>query len=859
MSQLVLPQQDRTIQFHSPLGDEVIATRFSGKEEISRLFGFQVEFLSTRSNVSPQEFIKKQVAVCIDRKVIGPKQPSKRYFHGVVNRFAYRGEIPFPSKPNYTLSKYRVQIVPWFWFLTRQTNCRIFQNLSVPEIVEKLLGEHGGDFRLDAIKGEYPQRGYCVQYRESDFHFVSRLLEEEGIYYYFKHEPHRHQMILGDHVIGYHACADDRVGFLSQSSAAAPNQIHSWEHEYEFLSGEVALDDFNFECPSLDLTARETTIMDFPGTKEYERYDYPGEYASVSEGQRYARLRMQEEEANHDTVNGEADCASFIPGGLFTLDAHPNNSEVNSERLITSVEHFATDSIDPSSNTNQDHATYRNSFRCMPAKSTFRPSRKTKRPFVRGAQTAIVTGPEDKIVHTDNYGRVKVQFHWDQDGVHNDDSSCWIRVSQDWAGSKYGSMYLPHIGQEVIIDFLEGNPDRPIITGRVYNGEQMPPVELPEKEFVSVVARDFYGNEIIVDGTADDEHILIRSPNNESVLQLGRDVGVVLETESNHDMLTLGNSFGVTIGTSTSVNVGVNTSVRVGLDLGLSVAQSFNASVSGAISVAFGYNYSYSRGNSISNGAKNCYNSCDVDHVINAGQKMSLSAGGFGAESTGRNSIVYLDGDGLELSHGARNSPMSESYSNKQLWKLFGATVLGGAAAGCAVGASALAKSSKNEKSLGGGLPLTAATAGALAAAAGIAHGNLGKMGGPTQGIWKKHETVRHKLPDGKDWPQMREGNHDIRLPASSMIKLNNDGIRLNCGKSNVLVSKDAKVNVTAEGMIAVESSDEIQLNAPLTQIPGKFKTANIEDVGRLLAPMQEMVDAQESQDGQDIADLFDG
>src|SRR5271157_5987650 len=456
-------QAERTLSVTSPLGANVLLLQgFSGTESISRLFSYQLELASENDAITPQNIVGKSVTWSVSRIDEAP-----RYFNGFVCRFI-AGAVNRRG-----LRTYRAEVVPWPWFLTRSTNCRIFQNQSTREIIETVFGDFGfNDFEFD-LKGSYAKREYCVQYRETAFNFVSRLMEHEGIFYFFRHEDGKHTLVMADRFSAYQDCPENHVEYSPDS--LAPNHITSWEHQYEFRSGKWTRTDYNFQMPSNRLLTSTGTMINLPDAKKYEIFDYPGEYFLEAEGEPVTKVRMEEEEVGFDVATGSSQCCTFTPCGKFTLEGHGVAAE-NSTYVITSIQHSATESSYGSSAAG---SSYSNVFTCIPASVTFRPPRTTPKPMVQGPQTAVVTGPPGEEIYVDKYGRVKVQFFWDRKGKKDEKSSCWIRVTEQWAGKGWGVIVHPRIGQEVVVDFLEGDPDRPLITGRVYNAEQMPPYDLP--------------------------------------------------------------------------------------------------------------------------------------------------------------------------------------------------------------------------------------------------------------------------------------------------------------------------------------------------------------------------------------------
>jgi type VI secretion system secreted protein VgrG len=459
-------QANRLLSVETPLGKDVLLLKgFSGEEGLSRLFRYELVMLSENESIGAADIIGKQVTWCVQSR-----EGSPRYFSGMVQRFT-RSDVSLRG-----LRQYRAEVVPWLWFLTCTRNCRVFQKKTVVQIAEQLFGDLGWtDFESSQVKGTHDGLEYCVQYRESDYDFLARLLEREGIFYFFRHQEGKHTLVLADQKSAYADCVEKEVAYFQKT--ATPRTITRWDHEFRFCSGKWAQTDYNFETPSTALLTNTTTVVDLPNASKYEIFDYPGGYAKTSEGTPLTDVRMEEEEASYETVSGESTCPTFTPGGKFMLNRHNVKSEEGKAYVITSIQHRGNDESYDDEENSPSH--YANKFTAIPAGVNFRPRRITPQPVVYGPQTAVVVGPSGDEIYVDKYGRVKVQFFWDRLGKKDETSSCWIRVAEHWAGKNWGTSFIPRVGQEVLVDFLDGNPDRPLVTGRVYNGEQMPPYALP--------------------------------------------------------------------------------------------------------------------------------------------------------------------------------------------------------------------------------------------------------------------------------------------------------------------------------------------------------------------------------------------
>ncbi|HEX9375324.1 MAG TPA: type VI secretion system tip protein TssI/VgrG [Actinomycetota bacterium] len=475
----------------TPLGPgALLATGLNATEPISGLFLCHLDLVTEHDSIPFEGVVGQPVTVRLE--LPGGKA---RFFNGICSRFS-------EGRRGGTFTSYRAEVVPWLWFLTKKRNSRIFQQKSATDIVRLLFAGPNQPFSV-RLEGSYPKREFCVQYRESDFNFASRLMEEEGIYYYFRHTDTGHTMVLGDTPAGYSTVPGPGVVVFGRPPSTPDTKtVFAWSTEQELRSGKVTLFDHNFELPHKHLQGDATiqpsvqvgTVthqMLLPANRGFELFDYPGEYAKrfdqigpggevrpgdieptiQADADRTAGIRMQEEAARGVFAEGLSNCRHFVAGHMFTLDHHFNR---NGKYLLTSVHHRATISGDPRTATEED-LEYDNSFTCIPIALPFRPARATPLPSIRGPQTAYVVGPAGSETFTDKYGRVKVQFHWDRGGKNDENSSCWIRVAALHAGLESGFLVIPRIGQEVVVDFLEGDPDQPVIVGSVYNPDHLPP------------------------------------------------------------------------------------------------------------------------------------------------------------------------------------------------------------------------------------------------------------------------------------------------------------------------------------------------------------------------------------------------
>ncbi len=567
-----LEQGLRPIGVETPLGqDALVLTAFAGEERISGLFSFDLQFLSERGDIQPDEIVGEN----IDFYVRFP-DGEPRYFNGHVNRFTYMGQGD-------RAHMYRATVVPWLWFLTKGADCKVHETGSqqnAQDIIDGLLSELGfSDYKWD-LKRTPEKRDYCVQYRETHFEFITRLLAEEGIFYYFKHEQGKHELVMTDHVGGVFDCEDGDVQLLSNlSQPEVTDNLSSWNHDYEFTTGKFAHTDYDFEKPSTSLLVTKDTLVSLPAVKKYEVYDYPGEYVDKGLGDGLAQLRMESEEVAFDTVTGSSECRSFSPGGRFEVKDHHNAGEAGGKWVLTAVQHTADQGGQYFSGGPHSDEIYRNSFKCIPAATVFRPPFRPK-PGIHGIQSAVVTGPAGEEIYTDEHGRVKVQFHWDRLGKKDENSSNWIRVSQVHAGEGWGMMDIPRIGEEVVVSFLDGDPDRPLIVGRVYNAEKTPPFALPaEKTRRGNSTKTHKGsgyNEMSMDDTAGAEQIRINAQYN-------------MDT-------TVGNNQTLDVGVDRTVKIGSNEAITIGADLTLDVGNNRTVTVKTDEDIDVGSNQKYKIG-----------------------------------------------------------------------------------------------------------------------------------------------------------------------------------------------------------------------------------------------------------------------
>ncbi|MGK3992639.1 type VI secretion system Vgr family protein [Sorangium sp. So ce1024] len=604
------------------LEHELRVTRFEGREGISELFHFDVLVASQERDIAFADVVGKTALLTWQ---VG-EQP--RYLHGVVASFEQGEE-------GKRLTAYHATIVPDVSRLKHRRNSRIFQALSTPEIIDKVLRTAGipsSAYRF-ALSSGYRPREYCVQYRESDFAFMSRLLEEEGICYFFEHDECGHVLVFADSPsahgpIGGESCVVFRppLGALYQGE-----HVSRFRYAERVRSGKVTLRDYNFKKPSLSLESKAQTDSD----DDLEVYDYPGDYDTPGAGSSIARIRLEQLQASRKTGSGESVCPRFLPGQRFTLAEHARD-DFNREYLIVSVHHHGHEpTLDVVAE--GDAAGYGNRFQVVPADVPFRPPSVTPWPTIKGIQTAIVVGPEGEEVYTDEHGRIKVQFHWDREGKRDGQSSCWIRVSQIWAGSAWGAVFLPRVGHEVVVDFLEGDPDRPLVVGSVYHGTNVPPYALPaEKTKSTIKSSSSKGgggfNELRFEDKKGSEEIFLHGQKDWNIA-IEHDkrqwIGQDEMLEVTHDRSkVVGNDQSEVVGGNKSIDVAKNHTESIGEDESLSVGGTRTVSVEGDHSESVGGSQSIDVGKSQS---------------VSIGEDRSESVGGASSESVAKGKSTSVD------------------------------------------------------------------------------------------------------------------------------------------------------------------------------------------------------------------------
>lgn len=606
-------QATRPITVSTPLGDDVLLFhKMTAAEELGRLFEFKLDLLSTDEQINLEDVLGQAMTVRLDLP-----SGEERYFNGFVSRFSYTGRYR-------NFATYEATLRPWLWFLTRTMDCRIFQEKTVPDIIKEVFRGHGFTDFEESLSESYRRWEYCVQYRETDFNFVGRLMEQEGIYYYFKHEEGKHTLVLSDSLIAHERTPGyEQIPYYptSENAVRERDHIYEWRLSQEVQPGAYVLDDFDFKRPKAELQVKLTDSGPHAAS-EFEIYDYPGEYIETSEGESYVRARLEELHAQFERVRGEANARGLAVGQLFELTNYPREDQ-NREYLLVSARHEMFSEPYETTDSSQTIPLYTCHFEAIESQRSYRTPRATQKSVVHGPQTAIVVGKTGEEIWTDEHGRVKVQFHWDREGQYDENSSCWIRVSQVHAGKGFGGVDIPRIGEEVIVEFLEGDPDRPIITGRVYNGDNKPPNSLPGSGMVSGLKSNSTpggggDNTIMLDATKGSEKITIHGQYNMDT------------TVDNDQTNTIANNRTTSIGVDDTETVGGSQTNSVDGDRTETVGGAENITINGARTetVNAGETVTVNGGRSHTvNGTQTTTISVAEMHNVGAGRMHNVGAG----------------------------------------------------------------------------------------------------------------------------------------------------------------------------------------------------------------------------------------
>ena len=559
---MVAVQTERAIEVSSPLGKDVLLFRsMQASEQLGRMFDYRLELLSDDHNIKLEDVLGQSLTVSLETP------NGDRFFNGFVSEFSYVGIHD-------DRALYHASLRPWLWFLTRSRDSRIFQKMTAPDIIRQVFQDAGFTEFEDQLTGNYREWDYCVQYRETAHDFVCRLAEQEGIYFYFKHADDNHTLVLADSysahdtVPGYEEIPFYQPDAGGRAGRRDRQHVFDWRVTQHVQPGKFSVKDFDFEKPSADLEAKLNS-PDAHAHDDGEVYDYPAEYKEAGDGDNYVRIMQEQHKAQFERVDGQANARGIMVGGLFTLTGFPRDDQ-NREYLVVQASYTLSSDVYGTGGGDGGQL-FACGFEAIESSKPYRSPPITPKPLIRGPQTAIVVGKSGDEISTDKYGRVKVQFHWDRYWpVQDDKSSCWIRVSPRSGPAGAGAaVTLPRIGQEVIVDFLEGDPDRPIVTGRVYNAEQMPPYDLPANATQSgIKSRSSKGgsgedfNEFRFEDKAGSEEVYLHAQ---------KDFNGVIENDQTTDVQNdrttdVANKDKLTVGMDRTMDIGQNETNTVGMN-----------------------------------------------------------------------------------------------------------------------------------------------------------------------------------------------------------------------------------------------------------------------------------------------------
>ncbi|NNF00656.1 MAG: type VI secretion system tip protein VgrG [Pyrinomonadaceae bacterium] len=655
-------QENRSLSIATPLGkDFLLLNEFFATEGISELFSCEVELLHEEdeaghkpTDIDVTSILGQAVTISITQS-----DGTSRTLSGIVNSF---------SRGNRTtrFSCYHATIVPHVWLLTQISQSRIFQQKSVPDILNEVF--KGFEVTYE-IRGEFERRNYCVQYQETDFDFASRLMEEEGIYYYFVHADGSHKMIIANtpqshkdvpvkSEIDYSVEVSDEEGFVGS--------IRDLWVDCRLQTGKYTLWDYTFQLPTNKLSVEQPSFFKVGENRKLENYEYPAGYARKYDGidraggevpddlqkvfkdnQRTVENRMKALDSQYKTLSGSSDCASLTAGHKYSLLKHPN-PEMNAQYLVTTIDYKAKQSPDYISDEDQGD-TYSSSFTCIPygaGAPDYCPPRKTQKPIVYGTQTALVVGPGGEEIFTDKFGRVKVLFRWDRHGQANEGSSCWIRVAQSWAGNRWGMMFIPRVGMEVIVSFEEGDPDRPIIAGCVYNPETMPPYELPDEKTKAMIKSDSSKggkgfNEIRFEDEKGSEQVFIHGEKNldtrvknDSLSFIGKDRHLTIENNQ-HEKVKRDKH--IDVGGDRNEKVTGSVSLKVDSDVQEKVGQKYGLDAGMEVHIKSGMNLVVESGTNLTLKVGGNFVNINPGGVFIKGTMVMINSGGAAGSGAGAN------------------------------------------------------------------------------------------------------------------------------------------------------------------------------------------------------------------------------
>ena len=616
------PTQDkRHAAIETKLGkDKLLLKSISGREELGRMFSYQAVLLEATGDVDGNALVGTNVSVRVQ-----VEDGSTRYLNGYVCSVASLGYED-------GMGTYLAEVVPWLWLLTKTSDCRIFQEKTVEQIISECFNEHGfQDFKFE-LKRSYAKRVFCVQYNETTFNFVSRLMEHEGIYYYWKHENGKHTMMIVDDMASHDPCPGRaEIEWRPHTGLPQDGYLYDLRVQKCVSTGAFAHSDYNFKEPQNDLRKDEKSEKPHAASK-FELFEFPGQYRDAGEGGALAKLRLQEAQTQQETMEAMV-MARAVACGYYLKLKKAERRDTERRYLITATNLTITED-DYTTGGGSSGQKFECQISAIPDSAHYRPARVTGKPSMRGPQTALVVGPAGEEIYTDAHGRIKVHFYWDRYSTANEKSSKWLRVAQPAAGGGYGFVSIPRIGQEVMVEFIAGDPDRPIVTGCVYNGANQPPYSLPGEKTKTVwKSNSSKGgggyNEIRFEDSKDSEQIFIHAQ---------KDLDVRIENDSRTLIV---NNNDVTIGANSTTEIGANCATSIGSNHTHTVAANMHVDVGAEEAINIGANSSKNVGaDALVNVGMNLHEEAGMGVYIKAGMKVVIEAGATISLKVGGNHVT---------------------------------------------------------------------------------------------------------------------------------------------------------------------------------------------------------------------------
>lgn len=580
-------QQHSMMKITTPLGGDVLhITAVSMQEAISALYEINASVYTTKNELDYSALLGQSVS--IELAVKDSSCDYTRHFHGVVTSISSQGQAYYNADDANKYHSYTLIISPQFWLAKMRQNCRIFQDLSVIDIASQIFSEHNIQFTNNAGTGFKPY-DYCVQYHETDYQLLSRLFAQEGIYFYFKQDNNANFVILANSTTSHLSCAESPLRQSDEIISQA--YVSSWSSLAAVKPGKVSLRAINFEQPLTNIDGIATDV-DFIGQENLEHFEYVSGKKGLTETNAFAVNHLAQLQSNKALFKASTNYVTIESGKMISFSEHTTNNLIGPEFLVTRSNFVASQGSQLDANSK--HGININcDFYCVSDSQTYQPIIRIDKPLIRGVQTAIVTGGASDEIYVDAYGRIKVKFYWDRLGTSDENSSCWIRVSQNWAGKNWGAFFYPRVGQEVLVSFLDGDASQPIVIGAIYNGEQMPANALPANKTQSGIRShstttdgNVNCNELIFEDKVGNELLGLRAEKDHTLQVVNDQTDTVgndrTTTITNNDMLTVSNDQTETVTNDRNISIGNDDTLEVGNILNLNAETEINLTVGSA-------------------------------------------------------------------------------------------------------------------------------------------------------------------------------------------------------------------------------------------------------------------------------------